>query len=64
MKTFQWTKSSFCDAGSCVEVFVDDDEDLVFVRNSNSGAVLAAQFFTAEEWRAFTAGVKAGEFDV
>lgn len=64
MKAFQWIKSSYCDAGSCVEVFRDDEEDLVFVRNSNSGAVLAAQFFTAEEWRVFLAGVKDGEFDV
>lgn len=58
-----WTKSTHCDAGSCVEVLVDDN--LVFIRSSENGSLgPAAQFFTVEEWRAFLAGVRDGEFDV
>lgn len=68
MIPFEWTKSSKCDAGSCVEVLLDDEtsnESLVFIRNSNSPMTRSpAQFFTVEEWRAFIAGAKAGEFDV
>jgi predicted secreted Zn-dependent protease len=63
MKEDEWVRSSECDAGSCVEVLVDDN--LIFVRSSEAGQLgPAAQFFTVLEWRAFIAGVKAGEFDV
>lgn len=62
--------SSFCGTGTCVEVDVAKMDDglseflTVTVRNSaapNTGCRVA---FTAEEWRAFVAGVKNGEFDV
>lgn len=55
-----WTRSSECEGGSCLEVTFDSDES-VAVRNSKiPGEVV---WFTRDEWVAFVAGVKAGEFD-
>jgi Domain of unknown function (DUF397) len=53
--------SSFCSYGSCVEVGRSDD-GTVLVRDTKDGAQQALAF-TGEEWAAFVAGVKAGEFD-
>jgi hypothetical protein len=56
-----WRKSSFSNSNSnCVEV-ADSGPDIA-VRDSKNpdGAVLV---FGAAEWRAFTAGAAAGEFD-
>ncbi|GLZ50370.1 hypothetical protein Acsp06_65550 [Actinomycetospora sp. NBRC 106375] len=53
--------SSFCTDGSCVGVALDQDEVRVVDTKSADGAPLR---FTAEEWAAFVAGVKAGEFDL
>jgi hypothetical protein len=56
-----WQRSSFCVASGCVEV--GQLSNLVVVRDSkeNGGPVLR---YTREEWGAFLAGVKAGEFDI
>jgi hypothetical protein len=54
-----WKKATFSGQGSCVEVaFV---EECVLVRDSKDrhGAVLR---FSPVEWKAFLAGVEAGEF--
>lgn len=56
----EWIKSSFCDSASCVEVSFDDDEVLVSDSKNAFGPVLR---FTHQEWDAFVAGAKAGEFD-
>jgi hypothetical protein len=53
-------KSSFCGSSACVEVAQADGE--VLVRDSKDPA--AALRFTADEWAAFVAGVRAGEFDL
>jgi len=56
-----WRTSSYsCDGGQCVEV-AQDAAAAVAVRDSKDrqGPVLA---FTPDEWRSFTAAVKAGEF--
>lgn len=53
--------SSFCSMGSCVEVGRTPD-GAVLVRDAKDRAQQALAF-TAEEWTAFVAGVKAGEFD-
>lgn len=59
-----WRKSSYSggNGGNCVEVAVLPDGNRA-VRDSKDpgGAKLA---FTADEWAAFAAGVKAGEFDL
>ena len=57
----QFKTSSFCSGGNCVEVrlapgntvTVRDTKDWTFELN-----------FTPEEWTAFVAGVKNGEFDI
>lgn len=56
----EWRKSSYCDSGMCVEV--GRAGDLVAVRDSKNpdGAVLR---FTKDEWNAFVAGVRGGEFE-
>lgn len=52
--------SSFCSSGACIGVAVDADS--VTVADLPDGeAVLRV---SREQWSAFVAGVKAGEFDV
>ena len=53
--------SSYCSFGNCVEVG-RSPEGSVVVRDTKDGAQEALTF-TDEEWTAFVAGVKAGEFD-
>ncbi len=59
----RWRKSSHSgnNGGNCVEV-ARDLPGVVALRDSKDpdGPVL---FFTPDEWRAFAAGVRAGEFD-
>jgi hypothetical protein len=59
-----WRKSSYSSAngGQCVEI-ASNLPDAVAVRDSKNpdGPKLA---FAPDEWQAFTAGVKAGEFDL
>jgi hypothetical protein len=58
----EWRKSSYSTMGdACVETRTDVDG--VEVRNSKRPDAGSVQF-TNDEWRAFTAGVKAGEFEV
>ena len=57
----EFKTSSFCNFGSCVEVGRTDD-GAVLVRDAKDRAQKALAF-TDEEWAAFVAGVKAGEFD-
>ncbi len=58
-----WRKSSYSggNGGGCVEIAERPGQ--VFVRDSKDreGPVLA---FTREEWRAFAAGVRRGEYDL
>ena len=55
-----WRKASFCASGECVEVA--QQAGMIVLRDSKEprGGVLR---YTAEEWRSFVLGVKAGEFD-
>lgn len=59
-----WRKSSYSgsNGGGCVEV-ADNVPGVVAVRDSKDagGPVLAIR---PDEWRAFTAAIKAGEFDL
>jgi Domain of unknown function (DUF397) len=61
---FTWRKSSYSgsNGGACVEV-ADNVPGVVAVRDSKApgGPVLA---FRPDEWRAFTAAIKVGEFDL
>lgn len=65
-----WFKSSYSDGGGCcVEVKLDGGNihvrDSKFRRDSsNAAAPEPTLAYTPAEWRAFVAGVKAGEFDL
>jgi Domain of unknown function (DUF397) len=60
LESAAWRRSSLCMNAGCVEVGAI--EGLVVVRDSKleSSPVLS---YTPDEWQAFIAGVKAGEFD-
>jgi len=59
----QWFKSSFSAANTqCVEVAFHRGQALL--RDSKLGQASPILAFTRAEWEAFTAGVKAKEFDV
>ena len=56
----RWVRSTRCETSSCVEVAFHEGE--VIVRES--GRVLRPSLnFTPQEWGAFIAGAKQGEFD-
>jgi hypothetical protein len=57
-----WHKSSYSNGtgGACVEVADLDTHRAVRDSKNPTGPALV---FTATEWAAFTAGVRAGEFD-
>jgi hypothetical protein len=66
MKHNTWVKSSFSSASgnNCVEVLqTNSDEMTIFVRNSKD-RLRDSVMFTRDEWLAFLAGAKAGEFDI
>jgi Domain of unknown function (DUF397) len=54
-----WVKSARCESSHCVEVASLGDG--MAVRNSTSPATHLT--FTAEDWTAFLAGVRHGDFD-
>ena len=56
--SIHWRKSSRCETGACVEVARIDG--MVAIRNSEDAALL---IFSPDEWTAFVAGVRDGEFD-
>ncbi|GAA2861306.1 DUF397 domain-containing protein [Nonomuraea rubra] len=57
-----WRRSSFCNgAATCVEVAPLPDGGVAVRDGKDPGA--GQLVFTAVEWAAFTAGVRAGEFD-
>jgi hypothetical protein len=60
--TPRWKRSGACSGAdsTCVEVDLSGEE--VAVRDSKDGGGPILRF-TAAEWRAFVAGVRAGEFD-
>lgn len=55
-----WRRSSACAAADCVEVAWASGT--VMVRNSSAPAGSMVSY-SREEWQAFVAGVKQGEFD-
>ena len=55
----KWKKSSRCASTTCVEVAKLDERYLIIDSKNPDAAPLS---FTTEEWNAFVAGVRAGEF--
>jgi hypothetical protein len=54
-----WRRSTKCESAACVEVALSDGSVLVRHSRHPAGPVLQ---FSADEWQAFCAGVKGGEF--
>ena len=64
MTNATWRKSSYSggNGGNCVEVaLLPDDSRAVRDSKDPDGPVLT---FTSDDWRAFTAAIKTGEFDL
>ena len=57
-ETGVWRKASFCQAGECAEVAVEDEE--ILLRSTRSPATVVR--LTTAEWRALAKGIQAGEF--
>jgi hypothetical protein len=55
-----WRRASFCQNSECVEVAERDGMIVLRSSKQSDGSVLQ---YTAEEWRSFVQGIKAGEFD-
>jgi hypothetical protein len=58
--SLEWRRSSPCANSGCVEVARRGDKIAVRDSKINDSPVLS---YTSDEWGAFVAGVKAGEFD-
>ena len=60
-----WRKTSFCASNECVEVARLNGMIVLRSTNGPRGISMGARRvqYTAEEWRSFVLGVKAGEFD-
>ena len=58
--SIQWRRSSRCETGACVEVA--RVHSMIAIRDSKAvdGPVLT---FSPQEWAAFVAGVRNGDFD-
>jgi hypothetical protein len=61
-KNIRWRTSSYSNDVSCVEV-ADLPDGGRLVRDTKLGEDSPVLRYTAVEWAAFVAGVKAGEFD-
>jgi hypothetical protein len=57
-KTAVWRKASFCQAGECAEVAVENEE--ILLRSTRSPGTVVR--LTTAEWRALAEGIQAGEF--
>jgi hypothetical protein len=55
-------RSSYCANSCCLEVALVPGMGRVYVRSSQNPGIKIE--FSAEEWRAFLAGVKSKEFDI
>ena len=53
-----WRKSSYCASGECLEATRQDDN--ILLRNTSKPRIITQ--CTVDEWRAFAAGVRSGEF--
>jgi len=57
----EFRRTSHCSSGSCVELCTNADGVILRDGKDSDGPRL---HFSREEWSAFIAGVKAGEFDL
>jgi hypothetical protein len=57
---FDWRVSRLCESGACVGVAREGE--FVMIGNTSSPEAPVSRF-TSQEWSAFVAGVKLGDFD-
>lgn len=55
-----WRTSQFCDSSACVQVAPASDEIALRDSKNPDGPILR---FSRDEWTAFVAGARAGDFD-
>lgn len=61
MNQLTWLRASKCETSACAEVaYIGDSLNTVLVRDTKTGVVLG---FTQDEFAAFLAGAKDGDFD-
>jgi hypothetical protein len=58
--SFVWRAARSCESGACVGVA--QQGGAILIRNTNNPEDPVSRF-TVEEWKAFVAGIKLGEFD-
>ena len=58
-----WISSSKCNDGACVEVAFDPGSEAEYVGVRSSTMPDEVLWFSRDEWAAFIAGIRAGEFD-
>lgn len=58
----EWIRSSACGAGECVEVAFDLGNDPEYAGIRTNTMPTEVIWVSRDEWEAFVAGVKAGEF--
>lgn len=58
--SLDWRISRLCESGACVGVARQGE--FVLIGNTSDPEALVSRF-TSQEWRAFVAGVKLGDFD-
>lgn len=61
-KKVTYKTSSFCNYGECVGIARMENGDVI-VKNTKNASERPLNF-TQEEWKAFVAGVKNGEFEI
>lgn len=59
-KRLMWRTALNCDGGACVRVAATETSVLIGSTRQPSGLVLE---YTPDEWHAFVAGIKNGDFD-
>jgi hypothetical protein len=57
----EWTRAKACSSNSCIEVRAVGD--LISIRVVDENGDVQPPHATPDEWAAFIAGVKAGDFD-
>ena len=58
-----WISSSKCNDGACIEVTFDPGSEAEHVGVRSSTMPDEVLWFSRDEWAAFIAGIRAGEFD-
>lgn len=61
-ENLSWQRSTRCSTNSCLET-ARLAGGKIAIRDSKAAGASPILVFTADEWSAFTLGVKAGEFD-